>query len=128
VPLKSAARRVAAWWPGADSELPVQVVHGDPAASNTLVDERTGEVTALLDFEIAGADFRVQDLVAGLLQSGALEGPRWQRRTAALVRGNFSARRLSHAEVRALPELLLCRSVGSVLWRAPVAPRTCSGG
>jgi Ser/Thr protein kinase RdoA (MazF antagonist) len=116
--LKTASQRVAAWWPGAASELPVQVVHGDPGASNTLVDEHTGEVTGLLDFEIAGPDFRVQDLVAGLLQSGALDGPQWQRRTAALVRGSFSVQRLEHAEIQALPELLLCRSVGSVLWRA----------
>jgi homoserine kinase type II len=36
--------------------LPVQVVHGDLAASNLLADERTGEITAVLDFEIAGLD------------------------------------------------------------------------
>lgn len=118
VVLRTAGRRVAAWWPGAADELPVQVVHGDLAASNMLVDERTGEVTALLDFEIAGADFRVQDLAVGLLQSGALDGPDWQRRMAALVRGNVSVRHPCTAEIQALPELLVCRSVGSVLWRA----------
>jgi len=83
-----------------------------------LVDERTGEVTALLDFEIAGADFRVQDLVAALLLSGALHGSQWQRRTAALVRGNIAIRCVNRNEIRVLPELLVCRSVGSVLWRA----------
>jgi homoserine kinase type II len=116
--LETAARRLAECWPGTRSDLPVQVVHGDPAASNTLVDEHTGQVTGLLDFEIAGTDFRVQDLVAGLAQSGALRGPRWPHRAAALARGYASARRLGHAEIQAVPELLIGRSVGSVLWRA----------
>jgi homoserine kinase type II len=116
--LQAAAERAAACWPAADSALPVQVIHGDLAASNMLVDGHTGQVTAVLDFEIAGTDFWVQDLVAGLLQSGALDGPGWQRRAAALVRGNASVRRLDDAEIQAVPDLLLCRSVGSVLWRA----------
>jgi homoserine kinase type II len=116
--LRTAARRLAAWWPAAGGGLPVQVVHGDLGPSNVLVDERTGEVTALLDFEIAGADFRVQDLVAALLLSGALHGSQWLRRTAALVRGNIAIRCVNRNEIRVLPELLVCRSVGSVLWRS----------
>ncbi len=43
------------WLTGVGVGLPVQVVHGDPAASNVLADEDTGAVTAMLDFEIAGA-------------------------------------------------------------------------
>jgi homoserine kinase type II len=116
--LETAARRLAAWWPGTCGDLPVQVVHGDPAASNTLVDEHTGRVTGLLDFEIAGTAFAVQGLVAGLAQSGALDGPRWPRRAAALIRGHASVRRLGRAEIEAVPGLLIGRSVGSVLWRA----------
>jgi homoserine kinase type II len=77
-----------------------------------LVHEQTGELTGLLDFEIAGADFRVSDLVAALLLSGALEGCQRERRTAALVRGCVAVRRLSREEVRAVPELMVCRSVG----------------
>jgi len=116
--LHRAARRVAAWRPEAGDELPVQVIHGDVAGSNTLVDERTGQVTALLDFEAAGAGFRVHDLAAGLLQTGVLDGPQWQRRAAVLIRGHASVRRLGEAEIRAVPELLIGRCVGSVLWRA----------
>jgi len=56
------------WRTWAGAGLPVQVVHGDVAASNLLADERSGEVTAVLDFEIAGAGLRVQDLVVGLKQ------------------------------------------------------------
>jgi homoserine kinase type II len=116
--LEGAARRYASWWPGAVGTLPVQVVHGDLAASNALADPDTGQLTALLDFEIAGADFRVQDFLVALSQSGALDAPRWRPRTAAFLRGYAPVRPLTAPEVEALPELLLSRSVGSALWRA----------
>ena len=106
------------WWAGAVTALPVQVVHGDLAASNVLADPDSGRVSALLDFEIAGADLRVQDFLVALYQSGALEEAAWQRRTAAFARGHASVRALTAAEVEALPELLISRLVGSVLWRA----------
>jgi homoserine kinase type II len=102
----------------AGARLPVQVVHGDVAASNVLADERSGEVTAVLDFEIAGADFRVQDLVVGLKQSGALDAPDWQRQAAALGRGYRAAQELTEAEAAAVPDLLLARAIGTVIWRA----------
>jgi homoserine kinase type II len=107
-----------AWLTGAGAGLPVQVVHGDIARSNALADERTGEVTAMLDFEIAGAELRVQDLVVGLKQSGALDEPGWQRRAAALGRGYCSAQELTEAEAAAVPDLLLARATGTVVWRA----------
>jgi homoserine kinase type II len=93
-------------------------VHGDLGASNMLVDERTGEMTGVLDFELAGPEARVQDLLAGLLLSGALAGPGWARRTAALVRGDAAVLRLGQAEIMAVPDLLVSRCVGSVFWRA----------
>jgi homoserine kinase type II len=92
--LGAAARRAGQWWLVADG-LPAQVIHGDLAPSNVLADPDTGEVTGLLDFELAGAGFRVQDILAALHNSAALG-----------------------AEVAALPELLIARSLGSVLWRA----------
>jgi len=115
--LGEAARRVGRWWPGADG-LPVQIIHGDLAPSNVLAGPATGEVTGLLDFELAGAGFRVQDILAALYNSTALRAPDWPRRTAAFLRGCASVRRLEPAEVAALPELLIARSLGSVLWRA----------
>ena len=115
--LEKAARRYARWWAGAVGTLPVQVVHADLAASNMLTDPGSGRVTALLDFEIAGADFRVQDFLVALAQSGALGTARWQRRTAAFQRGYASLCPLSAAEIEALPQLLLGRSAGTVLWR-----------
>jgi homoserine kinase type II len=115
--LGAAARRAGRWWPGAGG-LPAQVIHGDLAPGNVLADPDSGEVTGLLDFELAGAGFRAQDILAALYNSAALGTPDWPSRTAALLRGCASARRLEPAEVAALPELLIARSLGSVLWRA----------
>ena len=115
--LDTAARRAGRWWPGA-AGLPAQVIHGDLAPSNVLADPGTGEVTGLLDFELAGAGFRVQDVLAALYNSTALRAPGWPRRTGAFLRGCASVRRLEPAEVAALPELLIARALGSVLWRA----------
>ena len=83
-----------------------------------LADPDTGEVTGLLDFELAGAGFGVQDILAALYNSTALRTPDWPRRTAAVLRGCASVRRLEPAEIAALPELLIARSLGSLLWRA----------
>ena len=115
--LDAAARRAGRWWPGAGG-LPAQVIHGDLAPGNVLADPDTGEVTGLLDFELAGAGFGVQDILAALYNSTALRAPDWPRRTAAVLRGCASVRRLEPAEIAALPELLIARSLGSVLWRA----------
>jgi len=115
--LEAAARRIGRWWPGAGG-LPAQVIHGDLGPGNVLADPDAGEVTGLLDFELAGAGFGVQDILAALYNSTALGAPDWPRRTAAFVRGYAWVRRLEPAEVAALPELLIARSLGSVLWRA----------
>ena len=79
-------RRAGRWWPGA-AGLPAQVIHGDLAPSNVLADPGTGEITGLLDFELAGAGFRVQDVLAALYNSTALRAPGWPRRTGAFLRG-----------------------------------------
>jgi homoserine kinase type II len=106
------------WLTGVGAGLPVQVVHGDVAASNVLADQGTGAVTAMLDFEIAGAELRVQDFVVALKQSGALDAPDWQRRVVALARGYRSVQQLTDAEAVAVPDLLRARAAGTVVWRA----------
>ncbi len=115
--LSAAGSRVGRWWPAAGG-LPAQVIHGDLALSNVLADPHTGEVTGVLDFELAGAGFRVQDVLAALYNCTALGEPGWSRRAAAFLRGCASVRRLEPAEVAALPELLVARALGSALWRA----------
>ncbi|MFI7642125.1 phosphotransferase enzyme family protein [Nonomuraea sp. NPDC049400] len=116
--LDAVARRVGQEWPAGGGALPTQVIHGDLAVSNVLVDEDTGEVSGLLDFEFAGVGFLVQDMIAALFYSGALETRDWQLRTAAFLRGYASVRPLDAAEAHALPQLLLARAVGSALSRA----------
>ncbi len=116
--LAASAARAHGWHRSAARHLPIQIVHGDLGPSNVLVAEESGELTGVLDFEIAGRDYRVQDLVAALLLLGALKGPAWPTRAAALFRGVASVLQLDPAEIRAVPELLVCRAVGSALWRA----------
>jgi Ser/Thr protein kinase RdoA (MazF antagonist) len=93
-------------------------VHGDLAASNLLADERTGEITAVLDFELAGLDARVHDFMTALKQCGALEAPGWRQQAAAMAEGYSSAQEMTGAEAAAVPGLLSEGLVASVLWRA----------
>ena len=53
-----------------------------------------------------------------LYNSTALRAPDWPRRIVAFLHGCASVRRLEHAEIAALPELLIARPLGSVLWLA----------
>lgn len=115
--LSEAADRAGRWWPGT-TRLPAQVIHGDLAPGNVLADPSTGEVTGVLDFELTGAGFRVQDVLAALHNSAALRAADWRRRAAAFFRGCSSVRRLEPVEAAALPELLAARALGSALWRA----------
>jgi homoserine kinase type II len=93
--------------------LPAQIVHGDFALGNLLVAD--GQVTAVLDFEVAGLDLRVADLAAGLYQSTEELDP---DQVAAFRAGYGVGTTLSAAEEDALPTLLLHRAIGTVIWRA----------
>jgi homoserine kinase type II len=91
-----------------ESTLPVQIIHGDFALSNLLVEG--GRVTGVLDFEVAGLDLRAAELAAALLMTTdtPLE--------VAAFRSGYGS--LSPAEEEALPALILRRALGSVVWRA----------
>ncbi len=98
--------------------LPVQLVHGDHAAGNALVDRDLaagGRVTAILDFEVSGLEWRVNDLVAALAQTTALDSPGFTR---ALVAGFLVHTDLTEPERDAVPDLLVERALGTILWRA----------
>lgn len=99
-------------------ELPVQIIHGDLATSNVLIGS-DGQVSAVLDFEIAGLDLRVMDLVGGLAMAVDREAPeRAADQEAAFWRGYERVMTLEPAEKAAIPLLLRRRLVGSTIWRA----------
>jgi homoserine kinase type II len=114
--LRDGADRAAAWEMVA-GRLPDQVVHADLAAPNVLVSPDTGAVTGVLDFETAGYWIRAMELAVALALSGAAHGPGWPRRAAAVARGGAWGERLTGAELAALPDLIVTRAVGSMLWR-----------
>ncbi len=113
-PMVGYAATLLTTWASTTGHLPRQFVHGDLAASNTLVDGACNTV-GVLDFELCGLDARVQDLVVPLVQTPALDRPSWTR---ALVAGWSSAHMLSTDEVDAIPSLLEAMAFSSLLWRA----------
>jgi homoserine kinase type II len=115
--LRDGADRTAAAWEGM-AGLPTQVVHADLAASNVLARSDTGAVTGVLDFEMTGCWIRAIELTVALALSGAVHGPGWPRRAAAVAGGGAWGQRLTAAELAALPDLILVRAMASTLWRA----------
>ena len=113
-PMLGYAATLLTSWTSMTAGLPRQLVHGDLAASNVLVDE-AGDAVAVLDFELAGLDLRVQDLVASLALTAALDRPSWTR---AVIGGWAAAQVLTSPEVAALPRLLEALAFSSLLWRA----------
>lgn len=97
--------------------LPRQIVHGDVAASNALLDG--ARVTGLIDFEIAGLDARVSDVGTALLTLGGEPSSASGRARIRMIRNTFDrVLHLSQDEVEILPEVVRHRLAGSVLWRA----------
>jgi homoserine kinase type II len=93
--------------------LPRQIVHGDYALGNVLV--AGDQVTAILDFEVAGIDMRLIDVAAALLQSTDDLRP---DEVAAFCGGYASHVHLTEGEHDALPTVLRYRTLGSAIWRA----------
>lgn len=97
--------------------LPVQITHGDLALSNILIGHRD-EVSAILDFEVAGVDVRVSDLVAGLALAVDWGSSCQEAQAAAYRRGYTRVVALASEEEAAIPTLMLRRAVASAVWRA----------
>jgi homoserine kinase type II len=112
-PMVGYAATLMTTWTSATADLPRQLVHGDLAASNALVDD-TGDTVAVLDFELCGLDARIQDLVVPLGLTRALERPSWTR---ALVAGWSAEQELTTTELEAVPRLLEASAFASLLWR-----------
>jgi homoserine kinase type II len=97
--------------------LPCQIIHGDLALSNLLMTD--GRVSAVLDWEIAGWDMRVNDVVGALMTStGNPEDAQWPARVDAFHSGYAAHVALGRDERAAIPLLVRYRAIGSVVWRA----------
>jgi len=79
----------------------------------------------VLDFETAGWWIRAIELAVVLDLSGAVRGPGWPRRAAAVARGGAWGERLTSAEVAALPDLILVRFVTYSAQCAVICSRCC---
>lgn len=96
--------------------LPRQIVHGDFAYPNLLVDH--GRATGLLDFEFAGPDVRAADLACAMYVTvvRGSERERWEL-LDALAASYRRVLALDPVEIAALPSLLLRRcAIGAVHW------------
>lgn len=96
--------------------LPWQIIHGDFAFPNLLVDG--GKVRGLVDFEFAGPDFRAADLAAALyvIAVRADDHTLWPA-LEAFADGYRRSLPLDPLEVAALPDLMLRRAaIGLVHW------------
>lgn len=92
--------------------LPHQLVHGDVNASNVLADEE-GRVCAVLDFEFTTWDLRVMELAVPLSDLLTIDrGEVWLwGALESLIRGFRAHAVLEPAELAALPQLVLLRSL-----------------
>jgi len=116
--LRVGVDRVTQAWEATIGRLPTQIVHADLAPSNVLVSPDTATVTGVLDFETAGRGIRALELAVLLVLAGAVRGPDWPRRAAAVARGGAWSQRLTPAEHAALADLILVRAMSTTLWRA----------
>lgn len=109
------------------ASLPRQVVHGDFAFPNLLVED--GRVSGFLDFEFAGADFRAADLACALyIATVRAPGHRRWALLEALANGYRRVLPLDPLEVAAIPDLMVRRSAIGLVhwigrWRAGIAQR-----
>lgn len=109
------------------ASLPRQIVYGDFAFPNVLVER--GRVTGMLDFEFAGADIRAADLACAMYVT-VVRGDtarRWPL-LEALTAGYRRSLPLDPLEVAAIPDLMLRRAAFGLVhwigrWRQGIAPR-----
>ena len=107
--------------------LPRQIVHGDFAFINVLVED--GEVIGMLDFEFAGPDLRAADLACAMYITTVRGGLdlRWKL-LEALTAGYRRSLPLDPLEAAAVPDLMRRRSAfGLIHWigryRQGIAPK-----
>ncbi|WP_171653512.1 phosphotransferase [Paenibacillus foliorum] len=89
-------------------QLPVQLVHSDLVASNVLTKE--DEVSAVLDFEFVTPDLRAMDAAVFINELIRYHSDRWEL-LEAFIKGYAETADLNTAEIKALPQLILLRSI-----------------
>lgn len=105
--------RTGAFATGIYPDLPRQLIHGDSAPSNVLMNEHG--VSAVLDFEFSTLDARLMDLATGLRHVLRVHQDRDRLAQArAFLRGY--ARPLTPLEVRSLPDAMLLSETVPALW------------
>lgn len=93
-------------------QLPHQLIHGDLNASNILANQAS-EVSAVLDFEFVTNDLRVMEpavCLSDFIHPGQDQTPVWQK-IEAFLSGYGSVMKLTENEIKAVPELILLRSL-----------------
>jgi homoserine kinase type II len=127
VPVRALLEHVDATHDAIAGSLPRQIVHGDFAFINVLV--QGGHVTGMLDFEFAGPDLRAADLACAMYITTVRGEPakRWQL-LEALTAGYRRSLPLDPLEVAAIPDLMRRRAAfGLIHWlgryRQGLAPK-----
>ena len=94
--------------------LPKQVIHGDLHYDNVLCDERTGEVTGLLDFEFCGLDWRAMEVAVCLSKYVGEDDPFPQ--VEAFLKGFAEHGQLTAEECRGLPDMINLRVMSNCVY------------
>lgn len=89
------------------------LIHADPSFSNVLFDS---EIPYLIDFDDFGYGHYVFDLAVVL--AGAWGKPDFEENRAALFEGYGQRRKLSQAEMGALPAAMAARAASLIFWAA----------
>ena len=97
--------------------LPQQIIHGDFDRSNVLMND--GSITAILDFDIAGPDLRLLDLVVALSwwPTPVLDTEEAWPMLDALGRAYHAILPLTASEVMAIVQVMRLRDVTSFIHR-----------
>lgn len=104
---------------GLYGQLPRQVIHRDPNPGNMI---RSGEKWGFIDFELSERNARIYDpcyaATAVLSESFGLDNEKWVEIYGNILRGYDSVVKLTGAERRAAPYVLLANQLVCVAWFA----------
>ncbi len=97
--------------------LPEQMIHADLHTDNVLVDEDTGEVAGVLDFEFTAPDWRCMEMCVGLSKyiGTAAAEPAFVEWVQGYREGGG---RLTAQEVDLIPDLIILRVLSNVVYFA----------